>query len=396
MGWWFSNIHVRKNAAADEAALTEVLNALMAEQGLVPAQCAEEADSEIAVLTDAASAWFTLCGEELKFQAPEQFQEIARRLSDALGTDVLGGVCLDSDYLYLNLINTADGTDAWVDVGLFPIPDFDLGRQTELDAWKNKVADFDTFCQSAAKDYVCAEDFLDDVAPCLELPAPYNKADTEDLEELDLKETAKMLYYRRPPKKTEEELPKLVSHLYSLMPCKDGEGASVSALNVGGEGKGISVYFLGPYVEHEEITFSNVCLFRHKSGGGEQIPITLEKTQLTDGQWAYYYHNADFVIPEKVDERLSARKRVNLESERAICVFFIPHGNTRQMLDITVVLVPDENPDAQFAWNVWRKFCNSKREFIAEHNRNWNKHAAQMPSSALDRLLLREEDYDLD
>lgn len=194
MGWRFSNIHVRKNAAADEAALTEVLNALMAEQGLIPAQSAEEADSEIAVLTDAASAWFTLCGEALKFQAPEQFQEIARRLSDALGTDVLGGVCLDSDYLYLNLINTADGTDAWVDVGLFPIPDFDLGRQTVLDAWKNKVADFDTFCQSAAKDYVCAEDFLDDVADCLGLPAPYNKADTEDLEELEVE--PKWLYYQ--------------------------------------------------------------------------------------------------------------------------------------------------------------------------------------------------------
>lgn len=194
MGWWFSNIHVRKNGAADEAALTEALNRLMAEQGLVPAPNAEEADSEIAVLTDAASAWFTLCAEELKFQAPEQFQEIARHLSDALGTDVLGGVCLDSDYLYLNLINTADGTDAWVDVGLFPIPDFDLGRQTELDAWKNKVAQFDTFCQSAAKDYVCAEDFLDDIAPCLELPTPYNKADAEDLEELDVE--PKWLYYQ--------------------------------------------------------------------------------------------------------------------------------------------------------------------------------------------------------
>ena len=66
------------------------------------------------------------------------------------------------------------------------------------------------------------------------------------------------------------------------------------------------------------------------------------------------------------------------------------------MLDVTVVLVPDENPTAQFAWNVWRKYCNSKREFIAEHNQKWNKHAAQMPVGALDKVLLREEDYDLE
>lgn len=395
MGWWFSNVHVRKNETADEAALVRVLNDFMAERGLVPTDDAAEADSAIAVLSG-AHPWFTLCAEELSFQAPEQFREFGLRFSEALKTDVLGIVCLDSDYLYLNLINTTDNTDAWADVGIFPIPDFDLGRQTELSAWENKVAQFNVFCKSVEKDYVCAEDFLDDVAPCLELPAPYNKADAADLEELGLKETAKKLYYRRPPKKAADELPRLASYMYSLMPCRDGEVSSVNAINVGGAGKGIAVYFLGPYVEHDEITFSNVCFFRHKDNEGERVPITLGKTQLTDGQWAYYYHDADFVIPEKIDERLPPRKRAKLEPERAICVCFVPHGNTRQMLDVTVVLVPDENPTAQFAWNVWRKYCNSKREFIAEHNQKWNKHAAQMPVGALDKVLLREEDYVLE
>ena len=80
-------------------------------------------------------------------------------------------------------------------------------------------------------------------------------------------------------------------------------------------------------------------------------------------------------------------KRMRAESEHGIIVRFVPHGNPRKILDISVVLVPDKNPQGQTGWNVWHAF-GSKKAFIAQHNRSWSKH----PNCA--DLLLREEDFD--
>ena len=195
MGWSFSNVHIRKSETATEAALVDELHSFMAEQGLMPAEDAEEADASIAILTDEKQAWFTLCSEELSFQTPEQFQAFGRQFSDALRTDVLGIVCLDSDYLYLNLVNTADGTDAWLDVGVFPIPEIDLGRQTDFAAWAKKAKEPALFRRCAEKDYVFAEEFLDEAEACLDLYDPNNKADPLYLEE-NPEAAAKVLYYK--------------------------------------------------------------------------------------------------------------------------------------------------------------------------------------------------------
>ena len=119
----------------------------------------------------------------------------------------------------------------------------------------------------------------------------------------------------------------------------------------------------------------------------ESIPIELKKVQLSDGQWAYYYHDPGYKIPSKVDERLPMMKRMRLESEHSIIIRFVPHGNPRKILDITVVLVPDKNPQGQTGWNVWHQF-GSKEAFIKFHNDNWSK----LPNC--EHLLLREEDFD--
>ena len=72
---------------------------------------------------------------------------------------------------------------------------------------------------------------------------------------------------------------------------------------------------------------------------------------------------------------------------------FVPHGNHRKILDITVVLVPDKNPEGQTGWNVWHGW-GSKKAFIEHYNAIWDERRAR--SSNPDTLppILREEDFD--
>ena len=141
-------------------------------------------------------------------------------------------------------------------------------------------------------------------------------------------------------------------------------------------------------VENDEITFSDVSFVKFVRYFPTNTPIELQKVQLPDGQWAYYYHDPNYRIPPKVDDNLSPIKKFNVECEREICLRFIPHGNPRKVLDITVVLVPDKNLAGQTGWNVWRLDYSSKKEFIQKYNESHSSDPHFHPNC------LREEDYD--
>lgn len=114
--------------------------------------------------------------------------------------------------------------------------------------------------------------------------------------------------------------------------------------------------------------------------------------QLPDGQWAYYPHDPGLRIPPRVDERLPPSKQLEVVYERSITVRFVPHGNPRKILDITVVLVPDQNPEGLFGWNVWKEW-GSKKAFIKQFNRIWDRPRASGPPEIFPPIL-REEDFD--
>ena len=227
----------------------------------------------------------------------------------------------------------------------------------------------------------------------LALPAVHSTASYEYLEDFDLDKEAKYFYFKLPDDMKTKEPVKLVPFLRSNMPCFLEEPSAVNGINVGGEARGLSVYFLGPYVENDEITFSDTCFAKSKNNRTESVPFTLTKIQLSDGQWAYHYHDPGFRIPPKVDDRLSMSKRLRAMSEKSIIVSFVPHGNHRKILDITVVLVPDKNPEGQTGWNVWHGW-GSKKAFIEHYNAIWDERRAR--SSNPDTLppILREEDFD--
>ena len=390
MGSWFSNIHIRKNETATEDAIEKYIAGIMASKHYLPCVSEIDADGAIAIVTCDDCRWISLYSDLVMLEQPSKCAEIMRSLSSELLTDVLGISCFDSDYLYLNLINTSDKTDAWIGIG--SASGLGIKRRSGISAWKKKVSDFQVFSESVKNKYVFAEEFLAMSERCFELPTVQSSASYESLKDFDLDKKARYYYFKLPEDMKSKEPVNLVPRIYSGMPCFLDKPSVVDGINIGGESRGLSVFFIGPYVENDEITFSDVCFVKWKNNRTESVPIDLTKVQLSDGQWAYYYHDPGFRIPSKVDDRLPILKRMCVESERSIIVRFVPHGNPRKILDITVVLVPDKNPKGQTGWNVWHHY-GSKEKFIEQFNKTWQS-PGKMSPAANRPPLLRIEDFD--
>lgn len=391
MGSWFSNIHIRKCETVTEPSVAKYINKLLAAQQYFPAESENDADGAVAIVCDEGNQWISVYSDLLSLEEPKSFEKIAAPLSAQLHTDVLGISCFDSDYLYLNLINTDEKTDAWLGIG--SASGLGIKRRSGLAAWKNKVHDFTAFSKAAKNKYDFAEEFLENAESCLGLPEQYGAASYEYLQDLDPDQKARYFYFKLSDDRKPHEPTKLIPRMFSGMPCFLDKSSYVDGINIGGESRGISVYFLGSYVENDEITFSDVCFVKWKGNEPRSIPFSLSKVQLADGQWAYYYHDPGFRIPSKVDDRLPVSKRMRVETEHSINVEFVPHGNPRKILDITVVLVPDKNPEGQTGWNVWHRW-GSKKAFIDQFNQTWDKYRKQTLNPDTCPPILKEEDYD--
>lgn len=387
MGSWFSNLHIRKNGTVTEETIVNYINNLMTARQFLPAESEADADGTVAIVDGEECQWFSVYSDLFSHDDLDSCKAVAMPMSAELHTDVMGISCFDSDYLYLNLFNAEDKTDAWVGIGRGG--DFGIKRCTGVSAWKKKVSDYPVFAAKAKEQYIYAEEFLAEIESCIDLPMMQSAASLEYMIDLGLDKKATYLYFKRSDNAEVDDLPKLQLWSYSGMPCFDGKSSFVEALNHGGEGKGLSVFFVGPYVEREEITFTNVKMMKWVRGEAVAIPIQLEKVQLTEGQWAYYYHDPQYKFLPKAPDRAPIMK----QKERSIYINFTPVGNSRKMLDITVVFVPDQNPLGQTGWNVWHAH-GSKKAFIEYHNKIWKRVRAveTNPDSCLP--LLKEEDFD--
>lgn len=385
MGSWFSNLHIRKNEKLTEKDIAESIVRIMVSNNYEVVSSEDDADGSFAIITDDKSQWYSVCSDLFSFDNPKLFTDYAKPMVAELKTQALGIACFDSDYLYLNLIDATGKVDAFVGIG--SATGLGIRKRTNLTKWKNEVEDYATFAESVKKDYVCAEDVLAQIEHCIHLPYEYSQSSYEYLEELGISKNATKLYFKLQGEAKEEELPRFEHGQYTLTPPYVGKPSIVCVNNVGGASKGLSVYFIGPYVENDEITFSDVSFVRRKNNGAVSIPIELKKVKLTNGQWAYYYHDAGYKILPKVDDRLPPSKQARIRSERSIVVRFVPQGNPRKILDITVVIVPDKNPKGQAGWNVWHQF-GSKKAYIEDHNRVWARFIGAEHNQ------LREEDFD--
>lgn len=385
MGSWFSNLHIRKRDFVTTEAVVSCIYSTMAQRGYEPIPSGSDADGTVAVISTRESQWISVCSGQLAHDDAESFQEIAMPISEQLCTDVLGIACFDSDYLYLNLINAEEQVDAWVGIGKGK--DVGIERRTGLSDWKKKVYDYPAFSAAVKQKYICTEHFLTQVESCFGLTAAQGMVTPEETDNEGKKE---LLYFRLKEDPVIPEAPKLVLNKYDAgIPCLVDRCSKLSIYSVGTESYGISVYFLGPGVEDGTLTFSDVCLGRN----GRLQPITLEKMQLSDGQWVYGYHAPCFPIPAGPSRRLKWEKQWPLMVERGIGLEFVPRGDPRKALDITVIVVPDHSPEGQVRWNVWEPW-GSKGAFIDHHNKIWKKVRMLEEDESQCLPLLKKEDFD--
>ena len=396
MGSWFSNIHIRKGETTGQNAVAEAVMKLLGGKGYYPVPTVDDADGSVVILSDEHSGWFSVYSEFLTFEMPERFAEIATPISKELQTDVLGISCFDSDYLYLNLINTGSKTNAWVSIG--SAAEYGIRRRTNLSAWEANVEHFPDFSAYAKRRYIFAEEFLAKAEQCLALPQIYSTAGWDDLQESGLNEQATNLYFKRSDKPSDSEGSRAQGEKPRLnleiegdwgKPCEPETKSTIYLTNAGGGAKGLSIYFTGPYVKNDELTFSDATLWRWKGDDLESHPFELQKICMPDGKWAYYYHDPDYEILPKlgaIDRRLPLKQQLQMDRDQYIIFTFVPHGNGRKALDVTIVFTPDENPEGKASWNVWKgRGFKSKKAYFDFHK--------ALPDG-FGFWKLRREDYD--
>ena len=388
MGWFFSNLHVRKTAEYDadffRSTLTEILNA----KGYVKKNSPDEADLSLSIY-DAGGKWVSVCSDGLDFYTEETIRDICNPLSESLSADVLTVSCFDSDCLILNRVNKKLDVVAWAKTGSYP----ELKIRSTPARWKDIVTDIAQWKSVLTQKYDFAEDALDGLEPLLGLTSGQGRFCDELITE-QFTEGIQTLYFNLPESASKSEPPKLSFTSPSLMPCEIGKDQCYFVINTGGKTKGVAIAFSGSYVEQEKIRFRDVRLeYDLDRYPRKTIPIQLEKRQMQNGQWIYYAELRDFPIREGVKEGLSWKRKSEEEWKRQFGVRFTPEGDPRKLLDITVHFIPLKNPEGQCGWCAWRWY-GSKRAYIEEYNRTWGENVKEHHAQGI--KWLNPDDYDLD
>lgn len=407
MGKTFMNFHVRKTPTIDVECVARCLASMLQEKGYTPVEATGDDTLSFALFTSDTSQWITVCPQEGFATALSDMQSTASALSNLTGEAVLGTACIDSDLYYMNLLHPARGVDVWAHKGFKDyIPNC---RRTVLGDWKSHVTDAVAFNKAMREKYVCAEEIAVPLAAPLGLPAEHNAAIYEDVEAMCLT----CLHFKAP----ETAPARPVALVFNDGPSKhvevNGDASRVSCLNVGRGSRGLDVYFVGDYVEHEEITFSEVELYvddRKLCRTPEEImaqkplvkhAVTLQKVNFPQMGWVYHASLPDFDIPPAVSETLPPTVQFSLQMRRRIHISFKTQGNSRKALDIQLHLIPHENPAGQFGWNIWYRY-GSKAAYIQAQNKSTEALLSQFPPEYREEYMTRKDfalldpnDYDL-
>lgn len=110
MGYSFANIQIRKKYGETWEA-KRIADILTSGRKLTAIQESESPDVIIDVGTDSESPWITVVSD-LFDEDSEQCGLFAKLLSEKLKTPTIAVYDFDSDYLFLNLLDTEKATDA--------------------------------------------------------------------------------------------------------------------------------------------------------------------------------------------------------------------------------------------------------------------------------------------
>ena len=364
MGFWFSNIHIRKTDTFNDDVFYKTLAELLYKQGFLPAKNAEDSDFAVSVCLTGGK-WISVCSDGIEFYTKKSMHDICEPLSKLLETDVLMITCFDSDCLLLNGINHNRKTDAWIKVGRYP----GIMKRSTPARWKGLIADTSRLKDVLSRKYVFAEEALEQLEPLLEIEQGQACFCPELITDKVFADHAQTFYFSLPEMAQKPELPRFLMPISTLMPCVIGENTILCAVNDGGKSTGLAIAFSGKYVENEEIRFRDVQLeYAFDRYPRPTIPLQLEKRKMADGQWVYYAELPKFQIPAGVKKGTPIMKMMEEQYKRNVGVRFTPEGDARKRLDIKVHFIPLKNPDGQCEWCVWQVQHGSKREYVQWFN----------------------------
>ena len=371
MGMFFNNIHIRKNEKYSADALREMLIRELEGKGYssLP-ENSEEAEVSVVIYAPEGSDWVSVASDCFMFNTAKDTKAAAFPISEKFGTDVLAAACFDSDYLMMNIINAADGTDGWVNVG--SMYGMKRPRRTSIASWKRKVTDCKKFKAIIKGKTVFAEEAFYASAELFGMTAEQCALESDHTEELE-EGTFTRLFFSL-PEGTQKELPRLEARHFSLTPCEIGKSDCFFVNNKGGRSKGIRVVFVGDYIEDNQLTFENVTLESDFGSKERKVtPIKLEKIKNASGQSILCWEDKNFQIPPAVDPSIPLMRYQKLEFERQFGVRFTVQGNPRKVLDVTVFIVPlENNPEGGACWCVYLH-SGTKEDYIEEHNKTWSR-----------------------
>lgn len=339
MGMFFNNLHIRKNELFHMEQLQELLISDMTEKGCTLQKNAEDAGVSLVIYAPEGSEWVSVASEFFQFDSANDTQAAAAPLSGRFGTDVIAAACNDSDFLFLHLLNTADGTDGWINAGHFySAPP----RRTKLSPWKSKVTDFAALQAITKETPVFAEEVFFTAAPLLGMQPGQCSLTPGFTEELDAAAVTKL--YFSLPEGNEKALPKLRMPTFDPTPCRIGGSKCIFVNNYGGRSEGIAVMFTGDFIEHDELTFENVT-FESDYGSPKRkiIPITPEKRKTQNGETILYWEDRHFSIPPAISSSIPEIRRMQLAFEKSFGVRFTVQGDPERAKEVKVYILPLEN-----------------------------------------------------
>lgn len=376
MGLFINNIHVKNENESDFEKIKKYFVEKLKNDGYREADNEENPDISLVIYKPENGRWISVASDTFDFSTEEKIEAVSKPLAKEFHNDILTAVCVDSDYLFLNLTKADGSADGCVSVGK------SFGkkiRKDNLSPWKNSIDDFDKFKKAVKKNYDFAEDAFVEAANLLGMDEEQALLTTDALS--NTAKNAAILKFCAPLESV--NLPKLAITQFSLMPLKIDSVNGVFAVNKGGKSKGIAVIILGDFVKNDEITFENVT-FDSEIGTNERksIPVTFRKTDSANGEKILYWENRDFTIPQAVDVKIPEDRRIKLEFERSFGIRFTPKGNSGKILDVKVCFAPLNNfKNGQCIWYVY-KLSGSKAEYIRSTFGRFNE--------------LNPKDYDLD
>ena len=363
MGMFFSNIHIKKNNNFTIDELISFLTADMTLKGYKLLESDENAEMSIAIYSSDNSQWISVASDVYNFNDDKDTRVAAEPISEKFNTDVIAVSCMDSDYAFMHLINSAQQVDGWINSGA-PYDGTKVPRRTSVSQWKNVVSDIEKFKAVVKEKNTFAEEVLFSSAELLGMDT-IQCALEPDRTELINKNRLVKLYFSL-PQGTEKVLPDFQIIHYSLSPCMEDQNQVVFVNNKGGRSKGIGIMFVGDYIEYNDVIIYNAT-FESDYGSEmcKRVPITFEKKKNKDGNIVLWWEDKSFQIPPAVNPKLPMMKRMNLEFKKEFGIRFFVKGNEEKFRDVKVYLIPLENVK-----NGWDSWCVKEGPKNSSHSSN--------------------------